>query len=764
MRAGTFVMTIRRLFILLLGGYVWVLPILPHEGVAGIGEWKNYTDMKNVRSVASDGRSIWAGTEGGVFRFHTLDSTYQKFVNSDGLSTNDVTAIALDSEGRVWIGQQSGNIDVYDPRTRAWRYITDIALSAKVNRVVNGFFQQGDNLYIAVGFGVTVFSLSKFEFSDTYTGFDLSVTQPNARAVRLYNNRVFIASSAGIIASKSGSSNLADPKSWVIESPITTANAFTEFNGSLYASTGSGLLIYQSNTWNIAAGISGNVRIVAAFDTAVVFSEGAALRSLNAANGISTLSSAIPAAVTSGTFTNNRKIFLGFTTKGIGGMNGSSQWEVFYPNGPNSNLFYQMVVDQNGELWTASGGHTGGQGFYRFDGSVWTNFTTANTPLLLVNDCYQIAVGPNNSKWISTWGEGLILVNANGVPVRRFDYDYPGFVGVIRGGTNNVPSYCVPSRAAVDRSGNVWLVGVFSQDRNKVLWKMKPDSTWEYYSGSPFSSDYAFMYSIVFDQNNTKWFSNALISRVESQSIVYHNDERAIGGTVNGWGILTESNGVTNQRVQSIVVDLVGDIWMGTGIGITVINEPANPAQRISKVYDLSVRDLFINCIAVDPLNNKWIGTSRGVFVLSPDGTQSLGHYSVENTGGKLVDNNINTIAIDGKKGIVYIGTEKGLSSLEIAATAPKNTFSSIDLSPNPVYLSTHSSVEISGLVDESLIKVLALNGTLINQFPAQGGGRAFWNCRDGEGRMVSSGVYLIVAYNRAGDQVATSKVAIIQK
>lgn len=762
MRAGTDVMKSRWMFVLVLGLFCCCVPA---SGIAGIGGWNNYTDMKSVRSVAADGRTLWAATSGGIFQFDPSDSSYKKLLNSDGLSTNDATSIFIDTGGRVWIGQQSGNIDRYDPATGQWRYITDIAQSAKTSKTINGFHQNGDDLYIATAFGVTVFSISKFEFSDTYTNFSSSVSQPNVTAVRVFQNRVFLATSGGIVSSNPGAVNLADPASWSLALPaVTTANAFAEFNGSLYASTGAGLLKYQSAAWNIANGITAAVRIVASVDTSLIYVAANELHSLNTAGGNSVLSSTIPAAATSGTITPGRKIVLGFGSLGIGARNNAGQWDTFYPNGPHSNSFYKMVVDERGELWSASGGHTGGWGFYRFDGSRWTNYNTSNTPLLLNNDCYQIAVGPNNSKWVSTWGEGVLLVNSAGVVVRRFDYDYPGFIGVIRNTTPGIPSYTVPSKIAVDRQGNVWLTGVFSIDRSKVLWKMKPDSSWESLPGLPAPSDYSFMHEMVIDRNGTKWFTNSLISRQESPVVAYFNNERSIGGLTNNWGVLTESDGITDDRVQAVVMDLEGDIWMGTGVGITIINEPSNPPQRISKVYDFSVRDLFINCLAVDPLNNKWIGTSRGVFVLSPDGTQQLNHYSVENTGGKLVDNNVFSLAIDGKKGIVYIGTEKGLSSLEIAATTTKNSFTTIELSPNPVYLPNHSTVEIRGLVDDCTVKVLALNGKVIKQFTAQGGGRAFWDCRDGDGGSVASGIYIIVAHNKAGDQIASSKVAVIRK
>ncbi|MEI7907320.1 MAG: hypothetical protein WCI84_08190, partial [Bacteroidota bacterium] len=96
MRAGIVLMMSRWSFGLIL---VFSLVFFSHESVAVIGVWKNYTSMKSVRSVASDGKTVWAATSGGVFRFDPSDSTYQKFVNSDGLSTNNVTSLITDSTG-----------------------------------------------------------------------------------------------------------------------------------------------------------------------------------------------------------------------------------------------------------------------------------------------------------------------------------------------------------------------------------------------------------------------------------------------------------------------------------------------------------------------------------------------------------------------------------------------------------------------------------------------------------------------------------------
>lgn len=754
MRAGIVLMKIRWSLVLFFGfGFLF----FPDEGVAGIGEWKNYTDMKNVRAVASDGVTLWAATSGGVFRFNPSDSSYQKIVNSDGLSTNDITSIYIDSFGSVWIGQQSGNIDVYNPQKRSWQYITDVALSGKTNRAINYFYQNADKMYIATSFGITVFSIAKFEFSDTYTSF-ATIIQPAVSAVRVFQNRIFATTGSGIAVSKVGAVNLAAPESWEILSPVSTGNNFSGFGADLYASTSSGMLKYQNNLFTAIGGVGSAVRIISTVDTAIFYSEGNSLKSLNAAGGITQISSTIPSAVSGGAMTNDRKIFLGFSTNGVGSLNANANWLIYFPNGPNSNAFYQIAVDESGTLWAVSG-RSFGTGFYSFNGSTWRNYNNGNSPIFFSNDCYAVSIGPNNSKWISTWGTGLVVVDKNNTVVKVFNQNNPGFIGI----ANDV-NYTVPGKVATDRNGNVWVSIFVTADANKVLWKMKPDSTWETFSGSPYGSHPGFMHGIVIDRNNTKWFINALIDRTESQTVVFFNDSRNIPGSTNGWGVLTEENGVTNQRLQAIVVDHDGDVWLGTGSGVSIITEPLNPVQRISKVFLGAIRDLFVNCIAVDPLNNKWIGTSKGVFVLSPDGTQLLQQYNIETSIGKMLDDNVLSIAFDQKKGIAYFGTEKGLSSVEISAVEVKNSFTTIDLSPNPIYLPDHQNVEIRGLVDESTIKVLALNGKVISQFPAQGGGRAFWNCRDVGGRLVASGVYIIVAHNRAGDQIATAKIAVIQK
>lgn len=730
--------------------------------LAGPGTWRSYTSMNDVRAVASDGHTLWAATGGGLFRFDPSDSSYTKFVNSDGLSSNNVTAVYADTTGTVWVGHYTGELDIYNGKKGTWSTIENIAQYPDQNRSINGFFRNGNSMVIAAGFGVVVYNIAKGEFSETYAGF-ASVTRPSVAAAAVLNGRYIAASDKGILVSKAGAVNLAAPESWEIQSPVTTGRSVSIVNGSAYVSSASGLLLFNGSSWSVAAGISGNVTTVAATGSLLYYVEGNALRSLLPPAVITTVSATVPFAVSGGTLHAGAP-WLVFPAHGIGSLS-EGAWRTYGPNGPAANGFYQIVVDETGTLWSASG-RSNANGFYSFNGARWRNYTTANTPLLLNNDCFAIGLGPNNSKWISTWGDGMVVVNAAGEAVKRYDYADPGLTGVVRNQDDGIPSYTVPSRAAMDRSGNMWFSCYKATNKLEVVWKLKPDSSWEKYPGTPYGGFNSFMFGAYVDRNNTKWFTNTAHGRPADYAVITFFDEtkKLSGTTTDGWGALTAEDGATDTRTEAIVFDRDGALWIGTGAGITIVNDVSNPKSRVTKVFNAAVRESYINCIAVDPLNNKWVGTQSGVYVLSPDGTQLLSEYTVKSTGGKLIDNNILSIAFDTRRGLAYFGTETGLSSLEIDAVEPKNSISAIDLSPNPVYLPNHSAVEIRGLVEESTVKVLALNGSVVRQFAAQGGGRAFWDMKDERGRMVSSGVYIVVAHNRAGDQVGSAKLAVIRK
>src|SRR5690606_20624998 len=114
--------------------------------------------------------------------------------------------------------------------------------------------------------------------------------------------------------------------------------------------------------------------------------------------------------------------------------------------------------------------------------------------------------------------------------------------------------------------------------------------------------------------------------------------------------------------------------------------------------------------------------------------------------------------------GEVFFATDRGLVSYEGEAVAASPESRDLIVYPNPVRVAADEepAIFIEGLVDETEILILAAQGTLVTRFMARGG-RARWNGRDQAGRLVPSGMYLIVALGQNGEERAFGKVGVVR-
>ena len=234
------------------------------------------------------------------------------------------------------------------------------------------------------------------------------------------------------------------------------------------------------------------------------------------------------------------------------------------------------------------------------------------------------------------------------------------------------------------------------------------------------------------------------------------------------FGYISKTNGLNDNSINSIIIDSRGDLWVGTSLGVNIITNTSTvlsstPQVRISSIFVL--RQQTINCIAVDPLNQKWIGTNQGLLLVNSDGSRLIATYDSKNS--PLLSDVIRSIAIDENKGTVYVGTDGGLTSFETLSIKPLESFSELFVFPNPFLLkSNEGTLKIDGLIKDTEIKILNITGRLIkiiDESSNPGGGRAIWDGKDLDGKYVNSGIYLIVAYDKDGNNVATAKVAVLR-
>jgi ligand-binding sensor domain-containing protein len=738
----------------------------------GVGKWKSYTSKREVRAVASNHPDmIWAATSGGMFSFRFSDSTYIEFTPTEGLRTLDLTAVTLDEDYNVWVGGADGYIQRYTPSTGEWLNITDIFLDKDhgPSKRINKFIIYGDTLFVLSDIGLSVYSLSNLEFGDTFFGFGSAPTTiaGGITGLEIYNDTIWVATRYGIASTHSANPNPSAPDGWRIYNQSnglisTVINDLKQVGGNLIAATAKGISRWTGSSWNTVSGTENknilgitinklpNENDVQYFfitpqELWRMFNSNAVLRDTQFNVTLSSIesSSMIPTEKSGVLFRNSS-------------FSPEQKWSYILPPGPPTNNFVSIVIDDIGTLWSATG-KTYGDGFMSFDGLRWRSYNADYDSNLCSNNYYKVSLGKDNSKWMSNWGCGVTVIGDNGEVKKTFNT------------TNGLPStlddnlsYIVVGGIAVDDRGTTWITNRTAPDSTAVV-LMKADSILDYHVKRNMRNPVTIFTDLVIDQYDTKWFANtSRFDNETAQGLLYYNDKSVTPGISSGWGRITSDNGLTSYQVWSLAVDRNGELWVGSDQGITIIFNPADPTRTVATYHPL--REQTIQAILVDACNNKWVATKQGVFVLSPDGTSILERYTTENTNRKLLNDDITSIAWNKSTGTIYLGTEKGLSTLSTPYVAPKASFDELIFKPNPFIVPASTPLTVDGLIYASSIKVLTINGDLVKNVSCPCGRVGFWDGTNESGEPVATGVYFVVAYGEDGAKVAIGKLAVLRR
>lgn len=725
-----------------------------------VGVWKTYTSKKEVRDVTLHNGIVWAATSGGMFSIVVADSSIQDFTTSEGLRSNNLSAITTDRNGNVWVGATNGFLHYYVTATSQWRYIADISRENVPQKKINTLAVFGDTLYIGSEIGLSEYLINRDEFRYTARSFGSgSQLSGNVTDVALYRDSIWISTVGGVASAPRLHPNLSAPGSWrVVVSGIPSSIVFSlaVFRDTLYAATARGLARYNGASWTLVPGTSGlNVLRLAAQGNVLSFVTTAQVSALDTSGNISVVATSFSSPLSS-LAVEGSQVIVGSQRNGVYVQQGAA-WISLSPKGPPSNRIVGIAIDQNGVLWAGTGSSVG-QGFMSFDGKDWVSYTAQVYPALSGNDYYKVNLGKDNSKWVSSWGTGVALVDAQGkIKIFNTSNGLPPTTGCTGGCP---PTYVVVAGVVPDRDGREWICIRTGKD-SITFAVLNQDSSFSYVLGPPAVSPRIFT-DVVIDGFGTKWLANSKVSEGNNTGLYFYNERGFPESDTIHWGRITTANGLTGDKIFALAVDQTGEVWVGADTGINIILNPYSLHPQIASYYPL--REQHINAIAVDPLNNKWVATNQGVFLLSPDGTSILAQYTVENTDGKLVDNEIQTVTIDSKTGTIYFGSDKGLSTLTTAAIAPLRSFDELTIAPNPFYLPASSLVTIDGLVQNSSLKILSIDGELVKDLKTPGGRIGFWDGTDLRGNFVSSGIYIIVAFSENGNQVAAGKVAVLRR
>ena len=268
---------------------------------------------------------------------------------------------------------------------------------------------------------------------------------------------------------------------------------------------------------------------------------------------------------------------------------------------------------------------------------------------------------------------------------------------------------------------------------------------------------------LIIDKNGTKWWGT------NYEGLISFNE------STNKFKKITFGPDLGNlpyPDVRSIAIDNNNQLWIGTSKGLRVLSNVSSfltDDQMTTKsiiileegVAQELLYEQFISDIAVDGANNKWIGTAdSGLFLVSANGQETKYHFTTTNS--PLPSNVINDIEINSATGEVFIATSKGMVSFKGTATKANEDLSNAYVYPNPVRPEFTGTVKIAGLLDKATVKITDIEGNLVYETTSEGG-TIEWDTTAFGKYKVASGVYIIFISAQDGIETKVKKVMIIR-
>jgi hypothetical protein len=733
-------------------------------------KWEIHTDMKNVISIATavTSNTVYCATEGGIFSVDLNNGNIlEKYTNLNGLISNNVTAVLVDINNRLWIGAGDGSVSIYNINNNTWQYIYDIKNSSESNKSINDFLLYNNYIFIATSYGIHKVSLATLNFVDApYTQLGTFSINTKITGLAVARDTIFAATVSGV-AYAPVASNLNNPSNWTNYNtdPLDeTVNAIEEFDNLIFAGSANGLWYYNFSSWQAyphpsvsVSNIKGAVEIG---DKFYIVSNNDIVYALK--GNLGNIFPYYQGRIFNTIFRDNQNNpVIGEKENGILYQLGG-QFKNYFPNGPNRNLFNYITEDDKGNIWGA--GASGDAGFYKFDGNMWYPYTVELYPQMGSSNNFSKVVFGNGNLWALNFGSGPTVLRPDNT-IKNYNPSNSNLPGI-----QGAPDFCVPTGGAYDNKGVFWLA-FYQQNSGRSLYAYTgDDSLFLGFANPPIISNANFE-EIAVDAYNTKWIVSGEIS---PRGLYFFNENNTLNNPADDIFGMYYTSELGVDDITDVIVDKNNEVWFSSNNGVFIINNPLaaiqNPQQKPPPVklgiISGGLKVPFTEncrCISTDILNQKWIGTeSNGVFHLSEDGSTLIEQFNMLNS--PIADNRVNGIVVSPLTGKAYFATLKGLSAVNTDAIRPVEEFDKITCMPNPYIIPNNVALKIDGLVENSSIKIISLSGEIIREFDSPGGRITTWDGLDLKGNIVPSGIYIVVGFNKDGSKVGKGKVAVVRK
>lgn len=747
-----------------------------------LGQWRTLQSYRFGTYVTESENSVIYTTGKALFYLDKEDLSISRLAREDGLAEARIRLLRYhEPTGTLIIVYENSVIDLLrNGRFSTLRQIDNFSFSGD-KQIYDMFFGEDNIVYLAAGFGVSALSLDDETFLfTTFTGVRVEGTA-------IHEGFIYAATEEGVYRALNENVNLNDFGNWSLMGESFglpgdyESTAMNVYKGELYFGVNKDVYRLDGTTatiffdtdderdWRLQYLSVGPSLLLAGYQCTDAQCNNRQLMLMEEEGVIRRIFGECIINSNYAIEDELGRIWFGENPstpriRFLDDRNDGSCNEIEY-SGPLTDENYRLLHDGQ-SLWVAPSvlddnfsASFNFRGAYRFKDGEWISYNRNNRSVFrgpdgeiggdddvaAIIDVHYDQV--NDRHWFSSTFEGAILWDEEAETGTLFDETNSS----LRLSPEAGPGRVRITGAVTDEQGFTYFANGLSEDGNFVSVR-SPDGEWAA-TGEECGINEAVLIEI--DQAGYIW--------------VVHSTNAGSGITViDPMGtpldpsddrcrrILTSNSELPSNNVRAIRTDLLGNVWVGTSQGIAlfecgdrVFDEDVCtgrlPIVEADDFGGFLLETEEIRSITVDGGNRKWIGTSGGAYLLSPEGDDQLLFFDQGNS--PLLDNIVRDIAIDPNTGVVYFGTELGIISYRDGATsAPPTTFADdLVIFPNPVEPGYTGPISINGLSRDARVKITDLSGKLVDEGTATGG-QYVWSGTDYTGRRVTTGVYLVFA------------------
>lgn len=754
-------------------------------------QWHAHTSYSYVEEIVVMENTVYALSNHSLMSVDKQTEEKEYYSRITGLSGSVIDHVGYNvATDAMLITYQNGQLDVIDSRGEIHN-IPDLFLKQmNTSKEVNHIYMHNDKAYMSMRFGIVVLNMKKREIQDTYY-IGENAGEVNVAAITIVGDSIYAAAAKGLYTAAL-SDNLMDYAAWTVQ-PLPQGNVVTNlctYEDKLYVLKDSVLWSRSETGWR-------NCNVPFKIRKISMAGDELYIMPLDQ-NGITKAETDYTLILEEyGIFYDIQPdddfYWVGTSNRGLCNMQTQRS---YWPIGPINKIAYRMRFFDD-RLYVVPGGRWAVHNRTIANLMYYENTNWINIPYYVINkglddlvyDLMNVAQDPRDANhcFVTTYGSGMLeLHNTQESPLAQpawqvtkiYTPDNSPLVSAVQ---TKPYEYTRTDGAMYDDKGYLWVLNTADAPGTKNVHVVNTYSDpMEWHSFNlMYNGSVVVLHTpgeILVDNRNPEWkwiplcrYNTGLILLQDNGTPTNSRDDKVVYRTT--W-YDQNSNQIMPKEIHSVAQDMDGVIWVGTDAGLFLIpsNVDFTSSDRCERVIirrndgtdlgDYLLDNEKINSIVVDGANRKWIGTATsGVFLLSPDGLETIEHFTSDNS--YLPSDNVLSIAIQPSNGDVFIGTSDGLVSYMSDATPPEEDFSNIYAFPNPIHPYYRGSVAIKGLMYETEVRILDGSGNLVKVIQGNGG-EAVWDLTNASGSRVASGVYTAICNTIDGKAYGTVKILVM--